>query len=529
MPNRFPRSTPWSLVGLALVLVGPGLVLAGCQPWSGSRSLADVAEPTTAAVSSTVTEPEPVPRRVVADDPSLATTRIVISNRELQEFAGFGAGLHPGAVSKVPLEMHRELARLTWGADGLRIARLWYPVGDATGDAFRATYLDSGLVREALAAGCTTLLLAPCQIPKAMRLSGKTPVQPDAAGEGAKPAKEGKSDLQMISDDDVVLLMGRIAALIERVRREDGVTIHVTGIMNEPNAVDRLTVAQTPLAVRTLRRELDARGLADVQIVAPEAASADWAYDQRVQALHGDAAAWAALSGLAWHSYNMALMPKQGAFGRQFGKAMWMTEASANGREQANDRAAAASLAARAASDLRNGATHWMWFISYCIQDPKDDQTRLIRIFNAEDPPRYELLGKFHVIRELCATFPPGSRIVEVASDPAQRPWTYGRKPPVQAVAARRPDGGIALLASNFTADSFPAASDKGTFEKDNAGLPARSFRLLYTLPFKKGTAFVRRRFERLDEPIDEVIRVADGQLALVLRPLETLTVRVVR
>ena len=60
------------------------------------------------------------------------------------------------------------------------------------------------------------------------------------------------------------------------------------------------------MVVKRLRRELDARGLKSVKIIAPENASSDGVLYEQVDALKNDAPAWNALSGVASHSYNMA-------------------------------------------------------------------------------------------------------------------------------------------------------------------------------------------------------------------------------
>lgn len=474
-----------------------------------------------------VPAPRPAWHRAVEDDPALAVTTITISDTPRQVFQGFGSDLHRGAASGISPELHRELASITWGEGGLRIARLWYFVGQ-NGESglasLRSNYIASGLIREALAAGATTLLLAPCGIPKSLLLKQAEPVLREGEEPGANLANDRKREFRTISDADVERIMTGIADSIATVKAEDGVEIHATGVMNEPNAADHLATVQIPLAVRILRRELDARGLRTVKIVAPETASVDWAYASRIQALREDPDAWSAIAGLAWHSYNMAMTPEHGKLGLETGKEMWMTEAGGNGKEASNDRVAAASLAARLANDLRLGATHWIWFISYHHADPRDDQTRLIRVFAKEKPERYERLGKFHVFRDICAAFPPGSRILDLSAKPGLRPWTYGRKGVLQATAARRPDGAVALSATNYTAPDFPAKDAKGSFHIDNAGLPAQTLRLRIALPMQTGAADVRRRHADLSVPIDERIAVVDGSVTVVLRPLETLT-----
>jgi hypothetical protein len=220
----------------------------------------------------------------------------------------------------------------------------------------------------------------------------------------------------------------------------------------------------------------------------------------------------------------MAMTPAAIAGIREAGKELWMTEASANGPEPANDRVAAASMVARITNDMRYGAGTWIWFLGYEGHDPKDDQTRLIRIFQERQPVTFEELGKFHPLKDLCAAFPPGSTVLTIAS-PDLAPWTYGRKPVLQAVAARRPDGGLALAAVDFTSADFPAPGAKGGFDIENAGLPAQVLRVDWQLPVPSGAAHVRRRDADLANAIDELLPVRGGHLVLTMRPLEIVTV----
>lgn len=478
-----------------------------------------------------------VPQRMVPDDPAARTTRLVISDEPRQVFAGFGTSMRNCGfwTEKVPPSMHRELARLAWGDGGMRILRLWCDLKADVGEDgtvhladFKRRYIDSGLIREACSAGCTTLLLAPTGIPKRLHLPQREAIVPTGAEPGANLAVGRKPEFRMISDADVERVMGWVGEAVATLRTTHGVAITATGMMNEPNAGDFIAVAQTPLAIRALRRALDGRGQQAVRIVAPEAASPDWAYEQRIEALRQDPVTWSAVTGLAWHSYNMALLPRQGAAGLAAGKELWMTEASSNGPEQdGNDRQAAISFAARVANDLANGATHWIWFLGYEGHDPRDDQTRLLRIFPERTPATWEALGKFRVMQDLCAAFPPGSRILAMGAEPGLKSWSYGRKPPLLATAARTPDGGWSLLATNCTAEGNPPAGAKGSFRIDNACLPAQAQRLVVTLPPTARSVSVRRRFSDLATPIDEILPVADRTCALVVRPLEMLTMRI--
>lgn len=511
------RSTCKSLPVIAL---GLGLMLSSCQDDPPEvRPVASSATPPPAAA--------PAWTQVVPDDPSARTCRIALGP-DRQVFHGFGTSFLDcnGWGATTPLPIHRQLAAQTWGAGGLTILRTWLYLpetmpADGTIDIgpWVRRYLDSHLVGEALAAGCTGVVMAPAQFPRQLRL---------AAAEAVEPVVNGHHEQRMASDAGIVAMMDGTAEAILRIRRDHGIPVIATGIQNEPNQdhgdSGYITIAQTPLAVKSLRAALDRRGLQAVTIIAPETSSVDWTFSERIAALRADPEAWAALGAAAWHSYNMAMVPGPAQELRAAGKELWMTEASANGPEASNDRVAAASMAARIANDLRCGAGRWIWFLGYEGHDPNDNQTRLMRIFQERTPVTWEALGKFHPLKDLCAAIPPGSTVLDTSGD-AIGAWTYGRKPALQAVAARRPDGRIAIAAVNFTAPNFPAAGASGGFEIENAGLPAETLRLDLHLPIASGSAAVRRRDTDLATPIDELLPVRDGRLSLVLRPLEIVTV----
>jgi len=132
----------------------------------------------------------------------------------------------------------------------------------------------------------------------------------------------------------------KLAEFIQGVRTERDIRISVTGIANEPAGFKPEQMAE---AIRALRRELDVRHLQDVQIIAPESASADDSAMRCIAGIKAEPGAWASLRGIATHSYNMAATPEFAEIIAGTGKQYWMTEAADNGNESEADVSLAAS------------------------------------------------------------------------------------------------------------------------------------------------------------------------------------------
>ena len=154
----------------------------------------------------------------------------------------------------------------------------------------------------------------------------------------------------------------KLAAFIALLKTELGVEIQVTGIANEPQG---FTPAQVAECVRALRTELNARGCQTVGIIAPESASANGSGLQMIKAIKADPVAWAALRGIATHSYNMAAAPEFAESIAGTGKEYWQTEAGDNGHEEPADVDRATETAARFVNSI----------FPACDCDDGDDQS----------------------------------------------------------------------------------------------------------------------------------------------------------
>ena len=432
-----------------------------------------------------------------------------------QTFGGFGASLlnFGGEYQTLTSAQRQTLSGALWGDLRFRTLRLWFNVdrfapspGVRDLTEFRRCYVRSGIIRDARRNGVTTLLLAPDHAPEGM-------VERNGDGRRLKEeATEAFADL--------------VAEAIDRLRREDGVRIDVTGVRNEPNDTVRMSPGQIVRAVKRLRRELDRRGLKRVGIVAPENASADGVLLEQVEALRKDPEAWSALRGVASHSYNMGANDIIARLVRGSGKAYWMTEASDNGAEAPGDALRAASLASRFLGDVNHGVTDWIHFVGFEVADPNDDATRIMRY--TPKPFAVTRFAKYGVYRMLARAFDVGAtfRGCESGLDGSMA-YTYGKKPRVSVATARNPDGTWAFGVSNYTAASFSDRDDEGDFALHNSGRAARTFDVTLRAPEIRGT--VRFRVVRSDGATS-VATMRDGTLVLpAVGPLAVVTLRSMR
>jgi hypothetical protein len=227
---------------------------------------------------------------------------LTVTNQPGQTLEGFGCSMVDLSRTKMPDSARAEMFDQVFGDLHMNVLRLW--AGADTNRtaaqmkaAFYHTYVDSDVIAEAQKRGVTTLLLAPAR--------------------GEKPPIEPMPDYAR-----------KLAEFIQGVKAERGIRINVTGIANEPAGFKPDQMAE---AVRILRQELDARCLQDVQIIAPEWSSADNSALRCIAGIKADPAAWAALRGIATHSYNMAATPEFPKILSSTDKQYWMTEASDNG------------------------------------------------------------------------------------------------------------------------------------------------------------------------------------------------------
>ena len=260
-----------------------------------------------------------------------------------------------------------------------------------------------------------------------------------------------------------------------------------------------------------------------MQIIAPEWASADNSALRSIAGIKADPEAWAALRGIATHSYNMAATPEFPKIITGTDKQYWMTEASDNGNEGEADVNRAASIGARFLNDLNHGVTHWVYFIGFYdspdVTKDRDNATKFM-VYDFKQQRIFRHL-KYDWFRQLRAAFPNGSRIYPLKAQPGgDLVFTYGQKPYLNAAVARRPDGGWSLGVVNLSGvkpdtsiSKWQAATTlKVTWQATPlAGEEAVIFNIF--------RSDVTRRFVS-----DSKVTMTKGNLTLVLQPGELVT-----
>ena len=450
---------------------------------------------------------------------------IGVAAGERQTFGGLGAsvGNWSGTYQKMTPAQRAQLSKMLWHDLKFNTLRLWFNTDQyaATPGAhdmteFRRQYLDSGLIKDAQAQGVTTLLLAPEHLPDYMK----------------GPQKDGGTPLL---DAEVGNYAAMVAEFIARLK-DEGVTINVTGVQNEPNVNEIFAADQMVRIVKELRANLDKRGLQSVQIIASEHASADDLYYKQLDALRADPTAWNAISGVASHSYNMAATDKAAAYvaepdGRN-SKEYWMTEASDNGAEEPGNSARAVSLSARFLNDMNHRVTRWIHFLGMEESDPKDNATRIIS-YQAE-PFKTTVYQKYYTYQQLADTFDVGAifRASQSASE-GDMTWTYGLKPRVIAATARNPDGSWGVGIANYTADSFAGVqgwSDEKWNAEQGGHSPGQTFPVTIRIDELKNKGALKFDLHRsngsLKNAVGEPVTMKNGEVTVEVAPLELVTLR---
>lgn len=447
-----------------------------------------------------------------------------------QTFAGFGAsmGNWGGEYQSLPKAQRTQLAKSFWHDLNFKIFRLWFNVDDYSPKPgahdltlFRKQYVRSEAIADAKANGVTTLLLAPDHIPPYMRAGDKV---------------DGP-----INDAEIENFVTLIAEGIRQLRDEDGITIHATGIENEPD----MTPAQLVRGVKRLRAELDARGLKSVKIIASEASSADGRFYSHLDAFQADANVWNSLAGIASHSYNMAATDKAASYiaaadGRNT-KEYWMTEASDNGPEEEGmtgiPAIRAASLASRFLNDMNHRVTHWIHFLGLesTTAPYTDDATRIIAF--QPNPLRQKVMKKYYTYQQLAQAFDVGAIFRDSQSSlDGDMTWTFGQKPHLFAATARNPNGTWSIGVCNFTTESFLNVQGWGDAKwniEQGGHTPGQSFPVTIRVDELKARSSIPFAVHRTNDTLKnakaETVMMKNGEVTLTVAPLELVTLRSIR
>lgn len=458
----------------------------------------------------------------------MQSVRITVEPGARQTFRGLGVsefnygGPGAGTFDKLTPERRALLWRLTYRDLNVKTVRLWYDPAEASPESgkldvsrFTASFVKSGLIAGMRRHGVTTLLLGPDHVPPYM-------------------LSDPKDHNSRIKNDQIGPYAALLAEIILRIQREGKFRLDATGVANEPPWFD---AAQMVQAVKALRRELDLRGLSRIQIVAPENPNNDGTTDEYLKALKADPAAWKALQGIATHSYNMATRPEEADIVAGTGKEFWITEAGGGGlflpgTESTIDDLQAASMASRFLNDMNHRVTRWIWFIG--VMDVSkwptdyDNVQRLIE-FQPDRPADWYLpLLKYYYLRRLSQTFDVGAQFRHSVSDlEGEMTYTYGKKPRLNAAAAKNPDGTWGIALSNFTADTFLSDTPQS---KENSGSPSQDFSVAVRVPELAKAGDVPFRLHRNSatrRDIDEgTILLHNGEATLTIAPRELVTLR---
>lgn len=462
--------------------------------------------------------------------PTATAVTITVQPGARQTFRGFGVSefnygsLGAGTFDRLPPARRALLWRLLYHDLRLKTLRLWYDPATASPapgkidiSAFVKSYLTSSLISDARKNGITTLLLGPDHVPPYMLQN---------------PADHSSR----IRPDQIGAYAALLAEIIRQVNAR-GAGLDATGVANEPPWFD---AAQMVVAVKDLRAELDKRGLQKVMIVAPESPNNDGVADEYLKALKADPAAWAALEGIATHSYNMASRPEEAAIVAGTGKEFWITEAGGGGiampaSEQPVDGLQAASMASRVLNDLNHRITRWVWFIGAMdvAHYPVDfDNVQRLIEYQPDRPADWYLpLLKYYYLRRLSQTFDAGAVLrLSQSSLEGDMTYTYGRKPRLNAAAGRNPDRTWGIALSDFTSGAFLLDTP---LNKDNSGYPPQSFAVTVRVPELARAGDIPFRLTRNSETLRDIdegtLVMHNGALTVSIAPTELVTLRAER
>jgi len=484
--------------------------------------------------------------------PNLIPVAITVKSEPRQTFGGLGASCW-GAADYLRLapERRARLNDLVWRQARFSTLRLWFHLKDyapAPGPRrFQNAFpnAQATLVRDAQAAGVKHIVLGPCDVPAWLR-------EPWPA-----PGRDGKQQAGAphLQPDRIGEHAAIIADFIRDLSEQGRVAIQATGIQNEPNDVNdcQFTPDEMVQSVKRLRAALDARGLPQVRIIAPETVGCGgaWLWTSNrvalvnkitpqtvgealayamVDALKADTTAWHALGGIATHSYDGGATARMAGAIAGTGKDFWMTEFCVGGPEEPGDFFRASAEAAAFLSDMNHGVNYWIHFIGYLSDDPRDNGTRLLAYYNGNIAGEawLKIFQPYYYLQQLAQTFDAGAVFRQSASSlENEMTWTRGHVPRLVAAAARNPDGSWSIGLLDYTSDNFP---HNGWFESSIRGQPAQSFAVTVQIEELAGAGELRfqarRNGPQIKESREQSAAMRHGQLTVTINPFELLTLR---
>jgi ferric-dicitrate binding protein FerR (iron transport regulator) len=402
---------------------------------------------------------------------------IVIEAGARQTFAGIGIGQAGASLLTLDATRKQEIEGLLFRGLKLQALRLRFDVRGSM-ERFIAETVTSGLIRDALAVGVATVILAPTHVNQA----------------------DKRPDLAMV------------AAMVKLLWETHGLQVTVAGIESSPDGWSGPDLIE---AIAILRAQLNSRGLHDVKILA-EAPAADAHWLAIFQALKRDAA-WRTIDGIAVHAIAPEAADGWAELMRGTGKDYWVTEAGLPpGTEALDDNARAALLAQRFLGDLNQGVGRWMWAFGAAGDGADGSTPRLIALQG--HPPGSRALAPYHALKQLTQAFDVGAvfRHVSITNPPPATPQTA-----LTVAAAVEPDGGwvIGVVHHDVTA-AAPA---------EPASRPPYPYRVEIRVPelAHAGTIdFALTRSGGAAAEGGQTVRMVDGVASVTVQPLELVTLR---
>lgn len=379
-----------------------------------------------------------------------------------QTFQGFGVSQNPGRGYTgdfvLPIAQRQKFHQLIWGDAKFRALKIWINFDEfspAPGQEDIERFVDyyGQMVRDARAAGCTTVLLTPERFPTWMK----------------------QADNKTLSDEHAPAFARLLARFINLFEERTGQRIDATEIMNEPGAAgDLITDTQLVTVINLLRADLDKR-TRRILIVAPSTANTN-TLDRvgnngyYVKALKADGQAWKDLDYAASHSYNDAGNEDYTALIAP--KTYWQTESGQTDHLASRPGInpwVSASIASRFLSDMNHQCSMWFYYLGFnernftgAEANQNREEDGLVMIGFTPKTDRFEIKPQHLYLKQLAHTFDVGATFRDSQSsiitrdDPSgDMTWDYGPKPSVIASAAKNPGGTWAVGISNLTAASF--------------------------------------------------------------------------
>jgi hypothetical protein len=315
------------------------------------------------------------------------------------------------------------------------------------------------------------------------------------------------------------------ANIIKRLKDEHDIIVDATGIANEPNGVSPDVIIDM---VKKFREQLDAQGLQNVKVIAPETSSGG--YSNMLNAFMNNAAGLAALDGFSQHSYNDAVEKSTGDLVAQAQQKkgstleFWQTESSSDKLHGDNNDTVATILMATILGDLNNMVTHWVYFVGFA---PGNSGSYLVSI-NTDDEDAFRPLLQMIYLKQLSAAFRSGARFRRcMAAQALPRPemtWQYGQKPAVVVGVAQNEDDTWAVGIINSTG---LGVTNEWQGSPIGYSYPAQTFDVTVTVDELDGkdvefTQFHSNVADRIVE--DGKVTMSGGSITLTVEPRNLIT-----